>query len=655
MQYRKEIDGLRAIAVLPVIIFHAGFDFLHGGYLGVDVFFVISGFLISSILYRHQADGSFSFGYFYERRIRRILPALSVTFAGSLLFAVFFLPPVDFSFLSKTVIASSLFISNIFFYYVQTDYFSPYASEIPLLHTWSLAIEEQFYIIFPALIALLWRMSPNKRVWVLLSLFIGSLIASLLISRHNPTLSFFMTYTRAWELLAGALLALFFPALSQRLTSRQNEWLAMGGLILVLGAYGLAGSATYLAAYSALLAIAGTLLLLLSAQQKNLTGRILAHPLLVQIGLMSYSLYLLHHPVLIFLNLKTIGQPTTIATLSALLLTFILAYLSWRYIEKPCRNPEKFRRSTIYLLAALSAAIFIGTGITVYLAKGFPQRFAANPLTQTTLSSPKRDECHTRGADYLHPDHACRYFGKNITWAVLGDSHVAEIGYALAEKLKPSGQGLLHLSFSDCPPALTFTTNLPGCSAWLKEALATLIRDKNIHNVLVGFRHSYHLYGNHSEYYPELPPLDPRRIFIKKQRTTVAAAEEQYWQSFKTIIAELEAAGKRVFVLYPVPEIPMNIHKAIHPFSVFDDTPMVNLTAATSLSYYRKRHAFILSKLDSLPYSENLIAIRPTQIFCDDQYCKAAMQGQALYFDDDHPSLSGARLLMTLFQPYLAH
>jgi len=228
MEYRREIDGLRAIAVLPVILYHAGFSWFSGGYVGVDVFFVISGYLITSILLKDLAQGNFSIVKFYERRARRILPALALVLLCSIPFAWLWLLPSQFQNFSRAVMATSLFASNILFWR-SSDYFAPAAEETPLLHTWSLAVEEQFYIFFPIFLLLLWRFGKNITFYAVILVSFISLALSEYGWRNYPTANFYLIITRAWELGVGAICAFY---LFDK-TARSNSFLASSGLLII--------------------------------------------------------------------------------------------------------------------------------------------------------------------------------------------------------------------------------------------------------------------------------------------------------------------------------------------------------------------------------------------------------------------------------------
>lgn len=241
---------------------------------------------------------------------------------------------------------------------------------------------------------------------------------------------------------------------------------------------------------------------------------------------------------------------------------------------------------------------------------------------------------------------ACKYFGSNITWAVFGDSHLVETAYELAKKINRDGEGLLHLTFSGCAPALNFDIKKPGCHNWINESLNYLESDKNIKNVLVGFRYSAFLFGEQLLSYPNIPneELAPK-VDESLSKLEDAQLRELYWDNYKIIIDRMIAAGKNVYVLYPIPELPTHINKIVSPFSILSDDILIDLSKATPADYYFKRNNYILKKLDSLEYKAGLHAIRPFDLLCAGEFCPAVKNNKSLYFDDDHLSLSGASIV----------
>jgi len=646
LQYRVELDGLRALAVLPVIFFHGGLTGFSGGYIGVDIFFVISGYLITSIILSEKAAGRFSLLNFYERRARRILPALSSVLLLSTLAAYFWMTADQLRAYSQSLVSVMTFSSNIFFY-LTSGYFEAASEQKPLLHTWSLSVEEQYYLFFPVLIMLLW---PLGKKWLISAIFLiatlSLLCSQVLLSQHALDANFYLIFSRAWELMLGSLIA-FVPLDQLKLARWHREVLSLLGLVAIAYAMVFFDNTTPFPSVWALIPVLGTCLVIMFTQAKTWTGRFLAHPILVSLGLMSYSLYLWHQPLFAFVRMNSIGEPGLHMFGFAMAGTLVLAFLSWKYVEQPFRNKARFSRAMIFKCSLASMLLFSALGLTGHVYQGFEGRFQVPSYTDSVKYSPKRVSCHTQGVNYLPPNQACRYHGNQITWAVLGDSHVVEPAYALAQKLAPHGLGLLHLSFSSCPPARLFEASTPGCSKWLDESLQYLRTHSEIQNILLGFRYSAFLYGDQLKTYPHLPDENPANHFADAhQQLSATDAREWYWKSFVQVVTDLLEANKTVYILYPIPELPLHINQAIKPFSVSGSTPRLNLDKVSPFTYYAERNAFILKKLDTLPYAHRLHAIKPSEQICDQHFCAAVRDGKALYFDDDHLSLAGAEWVL---------
>lgn len=647
MKYRPEIDGLRAVAVLAVVFFHAGFAGFSGGYVGVDVFFVISGYLITSILQSELEKQRFSIIQFYERRARRILPALTVVLFATSIAAFFLMPPSLLHDYARSLVSVVAFGSNIYFYF-SNGYFSTASEEKPLLHTWSLAVEEQYYLLFPLLLAGMWYALRAATFWVMLGLAVVSLLLSEHLLRQQAIdANFYLIFSRAWELLAGSLLALLKPEGWNHFNARLRHGLAWLGLMLIIGAVILLDQSTPFPGLYALIPVLGACIIIAFCDPASITGKLLSHRAMVGIGLISYSLYLWHQPLFAFLRMKTTQQPSAIIFAVTIAVALLLATLSYWYIEQPFRHRQRFSRRRIFQLSGMTLTLTLALGLASMQGQGFPERFVNSTLMASTVGSPLRDSCHTSGTDYLKPSLSCEYFGSRITWASLGDSHTVELAYALGEKLQQRDAGLLHLSFSGCPPALLFEAKEPGCSAWLKEAVTYLEQRQDIQHVVVGFSYTRALFG-HLENYPSLPDKNPVNKFTAADAgKTPTELREQYWYNLQTLIERMLAAGKQVHVVYPIPELPMDITKAITPLSILHNRAPHDVQRMTSQAFYLARHAFILRKLDSLPYGQHLHAIKPLDTLCQHGDCAAVMDGQALYFDDNHLSIAGARKIMS--------
>lgn len=343
MKYRKEIDGLRALAVLPVIFFHAGFSSMKRGFLGVDIFFVISGFLITAIILGDLQKGQFSFLKFYDRRIRRIFPIFATVLIISTIVAWFIMFPDELSTYSDSLLASILFYANFFFYNLLGGYFSPDAEFQPLLHIWSLAVEEQFYFIFPVLLLCFYKFGRNVIVLIVGSIFFASLMFCLLYGVDHPIFVFYMLPARFWELAAGALLAI--STLDKRQFSpKLLNYLAWPGFLLIVYSLLAMPHKMVFPGWGTLPVIVGTVLVLAFARAETHVAKILSWRPLVFIGLLSYSAYLWHQPIFVFARLyypefiEAGSQFKKFIYLALIILVFLISALSWKYIEQPFRT-----------------------------------------------------------------------------------------------------------------------------------------------------------------------------------------------------------------------------------------------------------------------------------------------------------------------------
>ena len=370
MRYRPEIDGLRAIAVAAVILFHAGFALFGGGFVGVDVFFVISGFLITSIIVEELKTGRFSVLRFYERRARRILPALFTVMAACVPFAYRLLSPDDLKDFAQSLAAICLFASNVLFW-GESGYFDTQAELKPLLHTWSLAVEEQFYVLFPLLLLVAWRLGRRFLLVLIGAIAALSFITSVEEVKNFPSAAFYLLPSRAWQLLVGALASFVadrWPsvALRQPAVRLASEAFGWGGMAMIVMALFLFDEQTPFPGLNAALPTVGTVLVLLGASDRTSVGRMLAWRPLVGLGLISYSAYLWHQPLFAFTKHALLADLPTDLAIVLCAVTIVLACLSWRYVEQPFRDRSLISRGMVFALSAAGMAAFVGLGFIGY-------------------------------------------------------------------------------------------------------------------------------------------------------------------------------------------------------------------------------------------------------------------------------------------------
>lgn len=373
MEYRREIDGLRAIAVLPVMLFHAGIGAFGGGFVGVDVFFVISGYLITKIILNDLARGKFSIIDFYERRARRILPALFLVMLVSIPFAWLFLTAPEYKSFSRSLIAVSIFASNVLFYR-ESGYFDTTAELKPLLHTWSLAVEEQYYLVFPIILMFIWK---RARRWLFVSLLTGA-VASLAFAQWavytKPAAAFYLLPTRGWELLVGALAAVYLSQTSRqgfgRTAGEVGGWL---GVILIFYAVFSYSKATPFPGYYALVPTLATVLIIVFATENNTVGRFIGNRAFVALGLISYSAYLWHQPLFAFARHGGVEEPDRHLFIVLLVIALALAFFTWKFVEGPFRSQGIIKRALFLKIVIVGGLFFIGFGYYGRANEGFPE------------------------------------------------------------------------------------------------------------------------------------------------------------------------------------------------------------------------------------------------------------------------------------------
>jgi len=610
IRHRRDIDGLRAFAVLPITLFHAGISGLSGGYVGVDIFFVISGFLITSILARDHAAGSFSFVKFYERRIRRIFPALAAMMLFTIIAGYFILLPSEIHDFASSVIGTILFASNIVFY-KQSGYFDMDAAYKPLLHTWSLGVEEQFYVGFPILLMLIMRYRPqNSRLLLGLCSAVSLFLCIYLMPQH-PTATFYLIPMRAWELLAGSLVAL---GLLPKVTSDvAGNTLAALGMALIIAAIMFFDENTLFPGYAALLPVAGTVLVIAYADS-TLTGKLLSFGPIAFVGLVSYSLYLWHWPLIVFGRDLGLLDGTIGPALAVIALSLAAAYASYRWVETPFRNRGAIGQLQIYRYAGIAAAALLAVGAGFFYSDGMRSRFSENVLAlddSRSDFSPMRQACHP-GAGIADPAHMCVFGGKAADTAMWSDSHGVELAYALGNNSHP----LLSLTYSSCPPALDFNVaSQPDCREHNRRAADYLIRNQAIHTVVMT-----------AHYVANIGSADFQNGFVKS-------------------VVALRRAGKNVVIVGPVPaegmyNVPMQL--ARHgPFTM------------TRQDYETRQKSVIAMLLHLQAMGAQIVW--PADQFCDALRCNATLGGKPILFDEDHLSLTAATYLASVVAPTVWH
>jgi peptidoglycan/LPS O-acetylase OafA/YrhL len=470
LEYRADIDGIRAMSILSVVGYHAYPDMVPGGFVGVDIFFVISGFLITRIILDRLACDSFSVVSFYQRRVRRIFPALVVVLVATYAAGWVILLPSDFSRLAESMVAGAGFFAN-FLQLREANYFAPDAATNPLLHLWSLGIEEQFYIFWPLLLMLLakWKRSGGIAVFFIALVSMGTNIY--LVSDHQ-TVAFYSPITRAWELLAGALLVNRKDWLSRDL-SLQNIKAVVGVVLIVIAIVVLDKSSKY-PGWGAILPVAGAMLLL-DARHSFLNQSLLSHRVVVFIGLISYPLYLWHWPILTYVSIIKAGTPTQLEVLLCVVSAFLLSWATYRFVERPTKGRLGAAAGLsvgLAGIAAVAAATVIGSG--------FEFRFP-NEIRQ--ISSVRTDEASFRPGCFLQPtedvshlaESACVEQGSGPLIFVWGDSTAAALYAGLKAEQQTLSFRIAQFGASSCKPILDYAPRgRPYCEE-INKRILTLV------------------------------------------------------------------------------------------------------------------------------------------------------------------------------------
>ena len=464
MKHRKEIDGLRALAVVPVILFHAGFPAFSGGFIGVDIFFVISGYLITSIIISEKETEKFSLLNFYERRVRRIIPALFFVMFCCLPFAWFWSLPLEMKDFSKSLIAVPLFASNILFFFT-SGYFDPTSDLKPLLHTWSLAVEEQYYLLFPLLLISLWNLGKKWLIVIFSIIVFISLILASWLSTSNPSFAFFLLPSRLWEILIGALIAFYFYNKNQ-LTSKSQLASALGLFLIIYSLIVFDNRIPSPSLYT-LVPILGAVLVISFATPETFVGKILSSKLFTGIGLISYSAYLWHQPFFAFAKQIISGPARNLLLIILVFASFICAYFTWKYVEMPCRNKEIIKGKKVFICAASLSLFFITLGFAGYFSDGFKGRFTDEEKRILAYSDQDFSENLRIKTCLLEPENTqldfkkeCQSEGEKNRILIWGDSHAA----ALFQGFKAYHKNIIQYTASSCPPAIkTKFISRPNC------------------------------------------------------------------------------------------------------------------------------------------------------------------------------------------------
>ena len=599
--------------MVPVVLFHAGVPGNSGGFLGVDIFFVISGFLITSILYREAEECRFSIIAFYYRRVRRIFPALFVMLFAVTAAALFLLAPTDLARYGRSLIATTVFASNVAFFR-ETGYFDTSSLEKPLLHTWSLAVEEQFYVVWPLLLWAVLKFGGRKTL--VATVLVGTAASFVLAaagSYLNPPATFFLPFTRAWELGLGASLAILPPVACSKPVREAG---GIAGLVLILLSIVLMSEETPMFLASGTACFATALLIALN-RERTLASRLLSLPPIVGVGLISYSLYLWHWPLFAFAHYYYLGEPPALIRALLIAAAVGLASLSWFLVEQPLRRPGN--RGKAFVISGIVMAVLVGCGLTLWVTRGLPQRLSPDIVRLQRTADRKPHFCFGCGS------------GSTILW---GDSQAASFAPAI-----PS----IAFTRPGCPP-LIGAAPTPVCARFNERALAAIAKLRGVGTFVLAGRWALATETR------RLGSEPGGRYFLSDsltQKKSVADSRRVFAAALPRTVHMLEQAQPRakIVIIGQVPEPGFDVAQCVIRARMFKrSSAPCEVASPASLPRLRTSDSLIQSVSDRDP---KVGAIFLDRLMCAQGRCPTTAGPLPLYRDFDHLTPEAARTLLS--------
>jgi len=641
--YRPDIDGLRAIAVLAVIFYHAEIFPFSGGFIGVDVFFVISGFLITGIILPKLKTNQFSMAYFYERRVRRIFPALFTMLFVCAVFVFWFALPDDRIAFGESIIATALFISNHYFL-ANAGYFSDSAENVPLLHTWSLAVEEQFYILFPFYLLCVKRFFHARYALCTAILSVASFGTGIWLIRINPDAGFYLASVRIWEIGIGAILAMIPRQVETERGMRNLMGIIGAGLIIF--ATTTFSTETVFPGVNALIPCLGTGLIIWSGMgAANIVSRILQSRLLVGIGLISYPLYLWHWPLLVFAKNSMPAVTDWLQVIIVLVATLGLSIFSYYYVERPVRGPGLLlRRRSVFLGAGLLICISLAAGFSAIVLRDLPwQQYDTQTLN--ILAADKDREandwpCWDQSIFDLNDKNYCVLGDpdiKDLSFVLWGDSHAGTLAKAVSGFAASNHRAGRLAAKNGCPPLLGIV--------WLEESVPVKCRNFNdfvferiVKHPLVT---DVVLVARWAIYTGTMDIAD-----TQSKEASEPGGQKAFARLFQKTIEAIRSHGKRVWILAPVPEVGVHLPNTLLRLQILEKKQTIGLTKDVHFD----RQQVIYQQLDKVTGLSGVTVLYPHHVLCDPyDRCQVMRNGELYYFDQHHLTWLGADQLSPLF------
>jgi peptidoglycan/LPS O-acetylase OafA/YrhL len=654
--YRADIDGLRGLAIVPVVLYHYHVAPFTGGFVGVDIFFVISGFLITSLIHAEMRTGAFSIVHFYERRIRRIVPALVLVLAAASILGVLLLFPGDLERYADSLLSTAIFGSN-FEFWNRSGYFDVAAERKPLLHTWSLAIEEQFYLLFPVALYALRRLSSKLRLTAVGVVLAASLALSIWGARSIPISAFYLLPFRTWELMLGTLLALGgVPVPRSRLLC---EAIAATGFALIAWSVLAFSPDTLFPGESALVPCLGTALLIyVGSGARTAVGALFSTRPIVALGLVSYSLYLWHWPLLVFARYLVFRDLSAWETWGLIAVSGVLAFLSWRFVEQAFRGPRAlFSRRAVFRMAAVAAAVTVAASVIGKLSGGWPQRF--DPATRATLAVADDASAKIAARDLCRDGPApsnsaatmwCRIgsvYATAPSFILWGDSHAAMLYPVIAETAIKAKRSGLFIGHHSCPPLLGVKTNRSRHCREFNDEAARFAAEKPIAEVILTS-----FWGAAAEGVPYEDVNGPRKTLLTDDQSrspSLAGNKVVFARGLERLVAQLTGEGKKVVIIASVPEVGWPVPETLARIRLFHLDRDISPPLPTYLE--RQRSAFTV--FEDVREKYGVTIVYPHRVLCPSGRCMVALQGVPIYADSHHLNYLGAKALAPLLDPIL--
>lgn len=639
MEFRKDINGLRAFAVIAVVLFHFNSAWLPGGFAGVDVFFVISGFLMTSIIFRGIEQNSFSVMKFYVARANRIIPALALLCAVLLVGGWFYLTPVEYQALGKHAASSVGFLSN-FVYLTEAGYFDASSHEKWLLHTWSLSVEWQFYIIYPLiLLALRKFMSINTmKIAVVIGTVVGFVFCVWATYKY-PSASYYLFPTRAWEMMIGGV-AYLYPFTMQKNRKKVVEWI---GLALIIGSCFFISATDPWPGYLAIFPVLGSFLIIQAQRNDSI---ITDNVIFQKIGSWSYSIYLWHWPLVVIIY--TLNLPIIYAYFG-MALSVLLGYLSYKYVEK-IRFASYKNFKSLFASKPIYIALIMGIiGSTLFVKSGAITHYRLTDEQISIVEQQKRDPREPKcGKVVAGVSPQCTYGSGPVKAIIIGDSHSQAQNVAIGERASLKGGSILSLGLSGCATVkdiyrvdATGANPNHNCGKMVANAIKVARDEYPNTPVIIINRLSTYIHGRNEDMHPAAPDFFVDKVFAERNDDYFANLTSHMLGT----ICEISESNP-VYLMRPTPELGADVPKTLfRNLTIFDSKGQVKITRAE----YNERQSIAFAMQDKAVKQCGAKVLDPSPYLCDSVYCYGDVDGIPMYFDDNHLSSAGAARISSIY------